>query len=110
EPGGPLGRLASRRSSRPPLRARPRTPQRDALTTMTSTFSPDAAAALPGPQWLVDRRRAAAERFAGAELPSAEEEVWRYSRTGDLALDRYRPSTAEDAAGADHGRADTLLE
>lgn len=77
---------------------------------MTSTFSPDAAAALPGPQWLVDRRRAAAERFAGAELPSAEEEVWRYSRIGDLALDRYRPSTAEDAAGADHGRADMLLE
>lgn len=77
---------------------------------MTSTFSPDAAAALPGPQWLVDRRRAAAERFAGAELPSAEEEVWRYSRIGDLSLDRYRPSTAEDAQGADHGRADMLLE
>jgi len=77
---------------------------------MTSTFSPDAAAALPGPQWLVDRRRAAAERFTGAELPSAEEEVWRYSRIGDLSLDRYRPSTAEDAEGADHGRADMLLE
>lgn len=77
---------------------------------MTSTFSTDSAAALPGPQWLVDRRRAAAERFAAAELPSAEEEVWRYSRIGDLALDRYRPSTADDVAGAEHGRADLLLE
>jgi Fe-S cluster assembly protein SufD len=77
---------------------------------MTSTFSTDSAAAVPGPQWLVDRRRAAAERFAGAELPSAEEEVWRYSRIGDLDLDRYRPSTAADVDEADRGRAELLLE
>ena len=30
--------------------------------------------------------RAAAEAFAAASLPSAEEEVWRYSRIGDLDL------------------------
>jgi Fe-S cluster assembly protein SufD len=77
---------------------------------MTTTFSTDSAAAQPGPQWLVDRRRAAAERFAGAELPSAEEEVWRYSRIGDLALDRYRPSTADDVEGTDTGRAGELLD
>ncbi len=64
---------------------------------MTTPFSIDTAAALAGPQWLVDRRRAAAERFAAAELPTVDEEVWRYSRIGDLALDRYRPATADDA-------------
>ena len=77
---------------------------------MTSTFSTDSAAALPGPQWLVDRRRDAAERFSSAELPTAEEEVWRYSRIGDLALDRYRPSTADDVEGTDTGRARQLLD
>lgn len=63
---------------------------------MNTAFSIDIAAALPGPQWLVERRRAAAERFAAAELPTADEEVWRYSRIGDLALDRFRPATAGD--------------
>ncbi len=58
---------------------------------MTTAFSIDAAGALPGPDWLVSRRRAAAERFASTELPSADEEVWRYSRIGDLDLDRYPP-------------------
>ncbi len=76
---------------------------------MTATFSTDSAATLPGPQWLVDRRRAAAERFAGSALPSAEEEVWRYSRIGDLDLDRYRPSTAADVEATGTGRADHLL-
>ncbi|HEU5082676.1 MAG TPA: SufD family Fe-S cluster assembly protein [Acidimicrobiales bacterium] len=64
---------------------------------MSTAFSIDTAAALSGPPWLVDRRRAAAERFAAAELPTADEEVWRYSRIADLALDRYRPATADDA-------------
>jgi len=54
-----------------------------------STFTADTAAALAGPAWLRDRRVAAAERFADAALPSAEEEVWRYSRIGDLDLAKY---------------------
>ncbi len=37
---------------------------------------------------------AAAERFAGAPLPTTEEEVWRYSRVDELDLDRYQPSAA----------------
>ena len=57
-----------------------------------SAFTVDAAAALAGPEWLQARRVAAAERFAAAELPSAQEEVWRYSRIGDLHLDAYAPS------------------
>lgn len=54
-------------------------------------FTPDAAAALPGPAWLVSRRVAAAERFAATSLPSADEEVWRYSRIGELDLEAYQP-------------------
>jgi Fe-S cluster assembly protein SufD len=40
------------------------------------------------------RDRAAAEAFAAAELPTTEDEVWRYSRIGDLDLTRYAPALA----------------
>ncbi len=75
-----------------------------------TTFSTETAAALDGPSWLVERRRAAAERFAAAELPSAEEEVWRYSRIGDLALDRYRPATDVDVTADPDDATAALLE
>jgi Fe-S cluster assembly protein SufD len=58
-----------------------------------SAFTPDVAAALDGPDWLRQRRQSAAEQFAGLTLPSAEQEIWRYSRIGQLDLDRYAPST-----------------
>lgn len=67
---------------------------------MTTAFTIDAATALSGPDWLIDRRRAAAQRFIDSELPSAEEEVWRYSRIGDLDLSSYRPA-ADEAPAAD---------
>ena len=47
---------------------------------------------MAGPAWLQARRAAAAARFAEASLPDASEEVWRYSRIGDLDLDRFSPS------------------
>ena len=56
-------------------------------------FSPDAARALSGPSWLVDRRVAAAETFVAAPMPDTEAEEWRYSPIGDLDLDRYAPTT-----------------
>src|SRR5687768_10166940 len=67
----------------------------------SSRFSPDAARRLPGPSWLVERRVAAAERFGAAPMPTAEEEVWRYSRIGELDLDRFSPwlDGAGDASG-----------
>ncbi|MFP5321216.1 MAG: SufB/SufD family protein [Acidimicrobiia bacterium] len=74
-----------------------------------SSFTTEAAAALPGPSWLVERRTAAAERFAATELPSVDEEVWRYSRIGDLDLERYRPASADDA-GASGEAAQRLLD
>ena len=58
--------------------------------TLSSTFTPDAAASLDGPRWLAERRSAAAVAFAAAELPSTDEEVWRYSRIDDLDLDALR--------------------
>jgi Fe-S cluster assembly protein SufD len=66
---------------------------------MPDSFSVDAARALGGPQWLVDRRIAAAEGLATLTWPTAEEEIWRYSRVGELDLARYRPF-AEDELGA----------
>jgi Fe-S cluster assembly protein SufD len=53
----------------------------------TANFGPDQAA-----------RRADAEAFAAAPLPTEEEEVWRYGRIDDLDLGRYVP-----AAGGDTG-------
>ncbi|MGC8463234.1 MAG: SufB/SufD family protein [Acidimicrobiales bacterium] len=44
------------------------------------------------------RRNAALEAFAAAPLPSAKEEVWRYSRIDDLDLDRFGPIVPLDGA------------
>ncbi|WP_419917592.1 Fe-S cluster assembly protein SufD [Candidatus Poriferisocius sp.] len=52
-------------------------------------FTPEAAGAIPGPDWLVRRRVAAAEQVAAASMPSAQEEVWRYTPIGQLDLGRY---------------------
>jgi Fe-S cluster assembly protein SufD len=58
---------------------------------MTDTFTVDAARALGGPDWLIQRRVAAAEKLATIEWPTAEQEIWRYSRIAELDLARYRP-------------------
>ncbi len=55
-------------------------------------FSVDAARALPGAEWLVERRTAAAQRLAGASLPTSASEVWRYSPIDQLDLDAYHPA------------------
>jgi Fe-S cluster assembly protein SufD len=62
---------------------------------MLSSFSVDAARALPGPEWLVQRRAAAAERLADLAWPTSDEEIWRYSRIGELDLARFRPVSPE---------------
>ena len=56
-----------------------------------SRYSADAARAIEGPDWRRARRAAAAERAAATPLPTAEEEIWRYSRIGDLDLERFLP-------------------
>jgi Fe-S cluster assembly protein SufD len=59
------------------------------------TLTVDAVRALEGPAWLRDRRLAAAEQLAATALPTTEEEVWRYSRIGELDLDRFAPAADE---------------
>jgi Fe-S cluster assembly protein SufD len=59
--------------------------------TGSTRFTPEASLAIGGPDWLVERRRRAAEQLAAVEWPTAAEEIWRYSRIGDLDVDRYRP-------------------
>ncbi len=55
------------------------------------SFSVDAARALPGAPWLVERRAAAAERALATPLPTSAQEVWRYSPIDDLDLGAYHP-------------------
>ncbi len=63
--------------------------------TMLEHFTPEAARGLPGPDWLAARRAAAVERLGEVAWPTAAEEIWRYSRIGELDLSNYRPVPAE---------------
>ena len=67
---------------------------RDCCEVLLSAFTVEAIAPLGGPGWLAERRATAAVRLADAALPSADEEVWRYSRIGDLDLGRFTPAAA----------------
>jgi Fe-S cluster assembly protein SufD len=69
------------------------------MTPLTE-FTADAAAALPGPAWMKQRRVDALARFEAGELPTEAEEVWRYSRIDELDLSSFRPVAAtEGGAG-----------
>src|SRR3954471_10217716 len=63
--------------------------------TMLEHFTPDAARDLPGPAWLAAGRADAVGRLADVEWPTAAEEIWRYSRIGELDLSQFRPVPAE---------------
>jgi Fe-S cluster assembly protein SufD len=54
-----------------------------------NTLTVDAARSAGGPDWLVQRRVAAAARAAEVGLPSVDEEIWRYSPVGELDLDAW---------------------
>jgi len=68
---------------------------------MTTNFTTDAARALGGPEWLRERRTAAAERLDEVTWPTPAEEIWRYSRVDELDLDRYRPCSADELGDPD---------
>ncbi len=63
-------------------------------------FSTDAARALAGPAWLVDRRVCAAEAFAAAVLPDVADEQWRYSAVGEFDLADFTPASKDCDAPA----------
>jgi Fe-S cluster assembly protein SufD len=69
-----------------------------------TAFTPEAARALGGPDWLVERRLAAAEQLDGVTWPTPAEEIWRYSRIDELDLDRFRPPS-RDEIGESEGEA-----
>jgi Fe-S cluster assembly protein SufD len=85
-------------------------------------FSPESAAALPGPWWLRKAREEAAHRFGAMPLPTDALEEWRYSRIDALDLDRYELVGAPASKGqrssggvveslvAEIGRGVTLIE
>ncbi len=58
---------------------------------MLSDVLAEVSRALAGPDSLRSLRLAAAGRAAAADLPTAEEEIWRYSRIGQLDLARFAP-------------------
>jgi Fe-S cluster assembly protein SufD len=55
------------------------------------------ASELGGSEWMVERRLEAARRFAASDLPSDDDEEWRYSRIGDLDLAAYALHPLADA-------------
>jgi len=57
----------------------------------------EVARSLGGPHWLSVRRADALERFTASPAPVVDEDLWRYSRVGDLDLDQY---VASGSAGA----------
>ncbi len=70
-----------------------------------AAFTVDAARALGGPEWLVARRVAAAERLGSIAWPTPQEEIWRYSRINELDLARFRPMSAEELGAPGDERA-----
>ncbi|MGE3621901.1 MAG: Fe-S cluster assembly protein SufD [Acidimicrobiia bacterium] len=60
---------------------------------MTATAPPGAD--LAGPDWLRARRALAAERLVDLPLPTTDEEVWRYSRIGELDPSAFAPVPAQ---------------
>ncbi|MDQ2648778.1 MAG: SufD family Fe-S cluster assembly protein [Actinomycetota bacterium] len=62
-----------------------------------TTLSTDAINGLGGPVWLTARRTEAAEQATANPLPTAEEEVWRYSPIDSLDLERYAPGAIDTA-------------
>ncbi|HET9060225.1 MAG TPA: Fe-S cluster assembly protein SufD [Acidimicrobiales bacterium] len=62
----------------------------------TYNFGAGTLDALPGPGWIRELRRAAWDRFAASTLPTESEEIWRYSRIGQLDLGHYAPLPEAD--------------
>ena len=56
------------------------------------SFTARVARTLGGPEWLVERRLHALERFAASPPPVVDEDLWRYSRISELDLEQYAPS------------------
>lgn len=56
-------------------------------------FSPEFARAVDGPEWMTERRVAAASALSDAEVPTTALEEWRYSPIDKLDLDSFSPAS-----------------
>ena len=74
---------------------------------MSSSLT-DAALELGGPDWLRERRAEGVAAFAEVDLPSTDEELWRYSRVDDLDLGSYTLSDGPGHGGVSPHVADVL--
>ena len=74
-------------------RARAHPPDHEDGSLLTA-FSAETLAGLPGGPALAEARRAALERFSAIDLPDTSSEEWRYSRIGELDLERFSPVLA----------------
>lgn len=74
---------------------------------MSSSLT-DAALELGGPDWLRERRAEGVAAFAKVDMPSTDEELWRYSRIDDLDLDSYTLSDGPGHGGVSPHVADVL--
>jgi len=73
-----------------------------------STSLTDAVLELDGPDWLRERRAEALAAFAKVDMPSTDEELWRYSRIDDLDLDGYTLSDGPGRGGVSSHVPDVL--
>ena len=75
---------------------------------MTTAFTPLDPASLPGSRELLDTRRAARARFEEGPLPTEADEIWRYSRIGELDPGTWTPAPAPGGSAVPAGVAPLL--
>ncbi len=56
-------------------------------------FTTQLSDALSGPDWLRSARASAAALIESTKRPSTEQELWRYSRIGEVNIDSYSPAS-----------------
>ena len=63
---------------------------------MSTTFTAERIAGLPGPAWLQARRQEAFERFSSTDRPTSSDEEWKYSPIEKLDLESFEPAAELD--------------
>jgi Fe-S cluster assembly protein SufD len=77
---------------------------------VSTAFAPVDPASLRGSPELLRVRRAALARFEAGPLPTDAEEIWRYSRVGDLDPGAWTPASAPRADQPTPGEVARVLE